>query len=116
MKFTDENIEKAFEQARQDLFDNHQCQNKTATEALLDEELVRELSKLGSAKDLLQYLIDFDNMDWTKGTQELSKREMVDFIESVSYSEAVLDWESINDDWETKATDILEYELDCVID
>ena len=116
MKFTDENIEKAFEKARQDVFDNQQCQSKTEIEALSDEGLVRQLSKLGSAKDLLQYLIDSGDMDWAKDTRELSKQGMIDFIESVSYSEAVLYWESIDDEWEIKATDLLEYELDCIID
>ena len=55
-------------------------------------------------------------MDWAKDTRELSKQGMIDFIESVSYSEAVLYWESIDDEWEIKATDLLEYELDCIID
>lgn len=116
MKFTDENIEKAFEQARQDLFDNNQCQNKTATEVLLDEGLIRQLNNLISAKDLLQELIDFDDMDWVKGKRELSDREMINFIVAVSYSEAVSFWYSTDDDWESKAIDCLEFELNYLID
>ena len=92
MKFTDENIEKAFENARQDLFDRNQCQNKKATEVLLDEGLIHQLDNLVSAKDLLQQLIDFDDMDWVKGKRELSDHEMINFIVAVSYSEAVSFW------------------------
>lgn len=117
MKFTIENVEKAFEQARQEVFDNQQCQSKTATEVLSDEGLVHELSNLGSAKDLLQHLISFDNMDWAKDKRELSAKEMVDFIVAVSFSEAVSFWESTDDDWEEgEAVDCLEFELNYLID
>ena len=116
MKFTDENIEKAFEQARQYVFDNQQCQSKTATEVLSDEGLIRQLDNLSSAKDLLQQLIDFDDMDWAKGKRELSAHEMINFIVAVSYSEAVSFWESTDDDWESKAVDCLEFELNYLID
>ena len=112
MKFTDENVEKAFEQARQNVLDDEQYKGKTATELLLDKGLIRRLDNLSSAKDLLQHLISFDNMDWAKGKRELSAYEMVDFISAVSYSEAVPLWETIDDDWESD----LEFELNYLID
>ncbi len=108
MKFTDENIEKAFEQARQEVIDDEQYKGKTATELLSDETLIHQLDELSDVKDMLQYLIDFDDMDWAKGKRELSAHEMVDFIIAVAYSEAVSLWESTDDDWEGEAVDCLE--------
>lgn len=111
-----ENIEKAFEQARQDVFDNQQCQSEMAIEVLSDEGLIHQLDELSSAKDLLKTLIDFDDMDWAKGKRELSEQEMVDFISAVACSEAVSFWGSTDDDWEAKATDHLEFELSYIVD
>lgn len=116
MKFTDENIEKAFEQARIKELDYERYQGKTAMELLSDETLIHRLDELSSAKDLLQHLIDFDDMDWAKGKRELSAHEMINFISAVSYSEAVSFWESTDDDWEGKAVDCLEFELNYLID
>ena len=116
MKFTDENVEKAFEQARIKFLNAKPYKNKAAMELLLDEGLVRQLDNLSSAKDLLQQLIDFDDMGWAKGKRELSAHEMVDFIIAVAYSEAVSLWESTDDDWEGEAVDCLEFELNYLID
>ncbi|MDC2828489.1 hypothetical protein [Limosilactobacillus mucosae] len=111
MKFTDRNIEKAFEQARQALFDQKAYKDKTSMELLLDESFISRLHDLGSAKDLLQHLVNFDDMDWAKNSRELSAQEMADFINSVSYDEAISAWESTDDEWEAKATDSLEWLL-----
>ena len=116
MKFTIENVDKAFEKARQIVLDAKLYKNKTAMELLLDEGLIRRLDNLSSAKDLLQHLIDFDDMDWAKDKRELSAHEMINFISAVSYSEAISLWESTDDDWEGEATDCLEFELNYLID
>lgn len=113
MKFTDRNIEKAFEQARQALFDQKAYKDKTAMELLLNESFISQLHNLGSAKDLLQYLVDFDDMDWAKNSRELSAQEMADFIDEVSYDEAISAWDSGDDDWESVATDSLKWLLSC---
>lgn len=116
MKFTDENIEKAFEQARIKELDDERYQGKTAMELLSDETLIHRLDELSDVKDLLQHLISFDDMDWAKGKRELSEQEMINFIVAVSFSEAVSFWESTDDNWEGKATDCLEFELNYLID
>lgn len=111
MKFTDRNVEKAFEQARQALFEEKVYKDKSSMELLLDESFISRLHDLASTKDLLQHLIDFDDMDWAKGSRELYAQEMVDFINEVSYDEAISAWESTDDDWESKATDSLKWLL-----
>lgn len=116
MKFTIENVDKAFEQARQNVLNDEQYKGKTAMELLSDEGLIHQLDELSSAKDLLKTLIDFDDMDWAKDKRELSAKEMVDFIAAVSCSEAVSFWGSTDDDWEAKAIDHLEFELNYLID
>lgn len=116
MKFTDKNIEKAFEQARQNVFNDEHYKGKTATELLSDEALIHRLDELSGVKDMLQYLIDFEDMDWAKGKRELSMQEMVDFISAVACSEAVSFWESTDDELEGKAVDCLELELNYIVD
>ncbi len=111
MKFTDQNIEKAFEQARQALLDEKVYKDKSPMELLLNESFISQLHNLGSAKDLLQYLVNFDDMDWAKNSRELSAQEMAHFISSVSYDEALSAWESTDDEWEAKATDSLKWLL-----
>lgn len=118
MKFTDENIEKAFEQAHQKLLNDKQYQGKTTMELLSDAWFIHQLDNLISAKELLQQLIDVDDMEWAKGKRELSDREMVDFIVEVAYDEAVSFWYSadIDEDWEDRAVNCLEFELSCITD
>lgn len=111
MKFTDRNVEKAFEQARQALFEEKVYKDKPSMELLLDEGFISRLHDLASAKDLLQHLIEFDDMDWAKDSRELSAQEMVNFVNEVSYDEAISAWESTDDEWEAKATDSLKWLL-----
>ena len=110
MKFTDENIAEAFDQAQQKLLNSDYCKGKDASELILDGYFINRMSDLVRAYDLLEDLTAYeDEPYWAKGVREFSEQEMVDFLFEVSYDDDVISvWISTDDNWETEATDRLE--------
>ena len=110
MKFTDENIAEAFDQAQQKLLNSDYCKGKDASELILDGYCINRMSDLVRAYDLLEDLTAYeDEPYWAKGVREFSEQEMVDFLFEVSYDDDVISaWISTDDNWETEATDRLE--------